>query len=61
MDTQLHNVPFVCKHDKQFLSYLLFRGHGYHFDSVAPADFAVEEPVSIEWLVVASAVFARMV
>ena len=33
----------------------------YHSNAVALADFAVEELASIEWLAVASAVFAGMV
>ena len=61
MDTHLHNVPVVCSHDKQFLSYLLFRGHGYHSDSVVSADFTVEESASAEWLAVASEVHVGMV
>lgn len=61
MDSHLHNVLVVCSHDKQFLSYLLFRGHGYHFDSVVSANFTVEESASVEWLVVASEVHVGMV
>ena len=47
----LHNGPFVCKHDKQYLFYLFFCGHDYHFDSVAPADSVVAKPASAELLV----------